>query len=86
MSNDVAVPESELEARPCKGCGKKLYFVRDVDGKLHPLDASAPVYSVRRDLSGAPIAVRVGRIAFVTHFATCAKADDFSASKKGAQS
>jgi hypothetical protein len=65
------------ETRPCKACGKKLLFVRDEHGKLHPLDAEAPVWVVIQDLYGNPTAVRAAN-SYVTHFATCPSANEFS--------
>jgi hypothetical protein len=70
-----------VERRNCRGCGKPLLFVKDANGKVHPLDASAPVYMLQADLTGATIAVRT--TAYVSHFSTCPKANDFSASNRG---
>jgi hypothetical protein len=70
-----------MEKRNCKGCGAKLYFVKDPAGKVHPLDAEAPVFNITKDLMDEFVAVRVDS-AFVTHFKTCPKANDFSSSNK----
>lgn len=68
------------ERRNCKGCGKPLIFARDAEGKIHPLDPRPPTYRLERDMTGAEIAVRVD--ALVSHFATCPKANDFSAGRR----
>lgn len=65
------------DSRPCKACGRKLLFVRDENGRLHPLDAEAPVFVLTTDLYGQAIAVRAAN-SYVTHFATCPKASAFS--------
>ena len=72
----------------CK-CGKRLVWGTDSAGKRHPLDASAPVFELigdpQRDLLGAPVDAMVERTrrAFVTHFATCPLANQFSSSAGG---
>lgn len=82
--------------QPCKGCGKPVIFVRDDQGKTQILDARAPVYSLasfteyegkNANVDGVAAVAAIhtvsrDRIAFVTHFATCAKANAFSASNK----
>lgn len=62
----------------CKGCGKSIMFGKTVDGKIVPLDPVPPVY-VWSDPDRAWVREKN---AFVSHFATCSKANDFSASKK----
>jgi hypothetical protein len=66
-----------LTTRPCRACGKKLAFVRDAEGRLHPLDVVAPTFRVQADGAGLPIAVRASST-FVSHFATCPRASEFS--------
>lgn len=65
------------DSRPCKACGRKLYFVRDVNGKIQPLDGETPVYVLTTDLYGQHTAIRAAN-SYVTHFATCPKASTFS--------
>lgn len=74
-------PEPRPETRACRGCGKRLFFVRDGNGRLQPLDAVAPVFTVERDMTGAPVAQRL-LSAYVSHFATCPKADAFSRGRR----
>ena len=74
---------SEPITRRCKGCDRMLTFVSTSEGKIIPLDRTAPVYEIVRDLEGRMVAVRTGDSFGVSHFATCAKANDFSGSKKG---
>lgn len=63
---------------PCKGCGADMIWAETPDGKRIPLDAKAPVYFVTAD----GVATRaVGY--YVSHFKTCPRASDFSASKRG---
>lgn len=71
---------SEPLPRSCKGCGARLLFVKDAAGKVHPLDLKAPVFSVITDMTGEKVAERTD--AYVSHFATCPKANDFSGSKR----
>ena len=70
---------------PCKGCGKPIRFVTSTEGKQIPLDVRAPVYH-RRTSGAEEFFERDGfgdqeRTAFVTHFATCSKASEFSNKK-----
>ena len=74
----------------CRGCNKKVYFVRDREGKDQILDAVAPVFSVSPDFwgFGEELIEKTNRVvrthfAFVTHFATCRDANKFGKSKKG---
>ena len=70
--------------RPCKGCGKEIALVLNVETKQWiPLDLSAPVYMVID--GGAGVAERAVRTPnhFVSHFCTCPKAADFSRKKGG---
>ena len=66
--------------RRCRGCNKTLLFAKTSEGKIIPLDLSAPVYKLETDMTGVMVAVRVD--AYVTHFASCPKADEFSKGKK----
>ena len=65
------------------GCGKEIRWGR-LDGKNIPLDMSAPVYRiVAYDAeSGLYALERAPTGHHVTHFATCAKANEFSSSKR----
>lgn len=70
------------EQATCKGCGKKVIFVKDEDGKTQILDPQPPVYGYA-DLPNGPWCYRL-KFAAVSHFSTCPKANDFS--KKGKKS
>lgn len=72
---------NEIERRACLKCGAPLAFVVGPNGKKIPLDQRAQVYRIITDLTGAPVCEQVPD-AFVTHFASCPKANDFSGSKK----
>lgn len=61
---------ADQASRPCKLCGRPLVFARDTEGRVVALDATAPVWVLRRDSDGEPVAVRSLNGA-VTHHATC---------------
>ena len=69
----------------CKGCGKEIIWAKNENGKMVPLDASAPVFLITEadDETGC---VKVGHddlpACYVSHFATCPKANEFSSSRK----
>lgn len=68
----------------CKGCGKEIIWGVTADGKRIPLDKTAPVYVQDHSFEsadGEPVVRRPGT-AWVSHFATCPKANDFSAVRK----
>jgi hypothetical protein len=67
--------------RACKGCGCPLIFVTGPNGKIIPLDERAQVYRLGKDLMGEPVAEVVAG-AYVTHYASCPKASDFSKGKR----
>lgn len=76
-----------MKTVPCKGCGKPIVFVEVMHGDGRkatvPLDLSAPVYAITEEgMCGYPNRAERRRAAYVSHFATCPKAGDFSASKK----
>jgi hypothetical protein len=72
---------TKVPGRPCKGCGRKLYLLRDENGKTIPLDAVAPTWRVYGEPENFT-AVRTPTT-FVSHFATCGAANEFSAAKRG---
>jgi len=65
---------------PCKGCGKKILFVKTYDGKTIPLDPSPPVYMVLRQFSEETRCKQIS--GYVSHFSTCSSASTFSSSNK----
>jgi hypothetical protein len=81
MEAPLADSKPDTLRRPCQGCGAPILFVHDEKGKTHPLDITSPVYTVQQDLTGTWRATRVD--AYVSHFKTCPKANQFSASQKG---
>lgn len=70
------------ETRACKGCGKKLMFIKGEGGKIVPLDLVAPVFEVTKDMAGHEVAKRTASNFYVSHFATCPKANEFNGGKK----
>lgn len=76
-----------MKTTPCRGCGKPIVFVailRDdgLNGQI-PLDPRPPVYQITlSDQDGTPKeAVRL-RTAYVSHFATCPQAAEFSGGRR----
>jgi hypothetical protein len=68
---------------PCRGCGKQIVFVTTAGGKTVPLDPVAPVYVREADGEGGAVwAKDGGGDIMVSHFATCSRANDFSAGKR----
>ena len=70
----------------CRGedCTTEIIFGKDeVTGKTIPLDTRAPVYRITQSNPASGV-VTVERVAdcFVSHFATCVNAPQFSASRK----
>jgi hypothetical protein len=69
-----------LRKSNCRGCGRPVIWVKLKDsGAKVPLDPSAPVYAYAPDMFGELVASRTE--GYVSHFATCSKANDFSASR-----
>lgn len=64
----------------CK-CGKTIIWGTDENGTKHPLDPVAPVY---QGLPSEANNIKVIRLkqAWVSHFATCRFANDFSKKKE----
>jgi len=66
---------------PCKGCGKTIIWGQTPDGKKIPLDPVAPTYTIMGPgPDGNPVAIRASST-YVSHFATCPKANEFSRKK-----
>lgn len=68
----------------CKGCERPILYAKDTDGKTQVLDPSAPVYEIWGDdnkAQGSKL-VKRDRHAYVTHFATCPDATEFSKSHR----
>ena len=61
----------------CRGCGKKIVWGETPEGKKIPLDPSPPTYYYDDDSGECE---RTHNI-YVSHFATCPFANDFSGSK-----
>ena len=74
-------PFAPLVDRECKKCGAPLHFVTNAaGGKIIPLDLRAPVYCIvyeKCDSRNMNVGVRT-QLCFVSHFATCPYADEFS--------
>lgn len=66
------------------GCGREIAFGLTPDGKRIPLDLTAPVYCVGPwDETAQAFRVERASIGYrVSHFATCAKASNFSRGAK----
>jgi hypothetical protein len=72
----------------CRGCGREIVWGTTEDGKKIPLDPRAAVYMLgpRKiddgDHADGDQIVKRTTLALVSHFATCAKANQFSGSNK----
>ena len=66
---------TQFAQKTCK-CGKRIVWAKTPEGKVVPLDPVAPTYDVRLNLMGDQTAERSS--AYVSHFATCPNANDFS--------
>lgn len=83
------MPHYEYPKSRCRGCGRPIFWGETAEGKKIPLDAIAPVYSVVAEK--VPILPGQGEYhliverapGFVSHFATCSKASQFSKRKGG---
>lgn len=74
-----------LQTDRCKGCGRKIVWGIKPDGKRVPLDAVAPVFLLRgldKEQGCYPVDIAPPDTAFVSHFATCPKASEFSKNRK----
>lgn len=67
----------------CKGCGKKIVWGIDENGKTIPLDPAPPIYMLACMTTRGQEVTRAPRNEYmVSHFSTCAKANDFSSSRQ----
>ena len=67
-----------MKTEACKGCGKPIVWAKDEKGMLHPLDYRAPVYSYNGTEADGTVRCHRAEGCYVSHFATCPKANDFS--------
>lgn len=67
----------------CKGCGAEIIWAKNENNKMIPLDAKAPVYvlTIEENIRDANCQRSRNPRAYVTHFATCPKANEFSGNK-----
>lgn len=73
-----------MKTVPCKGCHKPIVFAALSDGKMIPLDPRPPIYAALlwEDDQETPKTVERHFTAYVSHFATCPNASEFSAGRK----
>lgn len=72
-----------MKTTPCKGCGKPIVFADTMDKKTIPIDPRPPVYrAVTMSDDGTPLIVERAMLHYVSHFATCPKASEFSGKGK----
>ncbi len=86
----IEEPEAEPRRAKCRGCAKPIVWGTTDEGVRIPLDPRPPVYEVEGFYGGErgdPQLVRVRRHykAYVSHFATCPKANWFSAGARKAE-
>ncbi len=79
MTTELGKPKAG-ERRTCKGCSQPIMFILDDKGVLQPLDLAAPVFVVQMDMTNDERAIRTS--AYVSHFSTCPKRDQFSKSRR----
>jgi hypothetical protein len=62
---------TDIQSRPCKACGARIFFVETAAGRPFPLDVVKKVrYRVE---DGKAVGVEV----YTTHFETCPNAKEF---------
>jgi hypothetical protein len=84
MSEPIKVEATRraLKTSPCRGCGKPIAWATSIGGtKKIPLDPKPPVYDVTVQGDDQYVAT-ISDISYVSHFATCPKANWFSSSAK----
>ena len=69
----------------CKGCGKKITWGETEEGKMIPLDPRPPVYEVWMRANDGKTFIKRRTDCYVSHFATCPNANEFSGSKRKEQ-
>lgn len=76
----------------CMGCGKEILWGKLPSGGTIPLDTVAPVYTVTGEYDPSTDrnpyeAFKVARVplTYVSHFATCSRANQFSGKNKAAK-
>lgn len=75
-----------MRTSTCRGCGRKVVWAVDVDGKRRCLDAVSPVYEVQDPedpmCHEVPLTCKRHRGAYVLHFVTCPARELFSSKGK----
>lgn len=68
----------------CRGCGKKIVWGVTLAGKKIPLDPTPPVYrsTEGQQINTDGVFIERASDAYVSHFATCPNANDFSGKNK----
>ena len=71
----------------CKSpeCNMDILWARDESGQSIPLDPIAPVYELTGDGGVYGPRCKRNKNAFVSHFCTCKKPNNFSANKKNGE-
>ena len=83
---------------PCRACGKMILFLKTVNGKTTPVDANAMYFRKREHgkelfvlMNGSTARgetcgeAEADAIGYISHFATCPKADEFRKTGKKAR-
>ena len=66
----------------CRGCGARILFIEDDKGTRQVLDLQAPVFAVIAYGGDGDATCIRNRMAYVSHFATCPNASEFSKKRK----
>lgn len=69
----------------CKGCGREITWAVTKTGARIPLERCKHVYEIMDTQRGKGEAVMYGLPMWISHFLTCPKANEFSASNKNRQ-
>ena len=69
-----------MKSSICRGCGEQIYWVETVAGKKMPLNIKPQKY-VKVEARGF-VDVGIVQEGFISHFATCPKADAYRKRKK----
>jgi hypothetical protein len=72
----------KAETVKCEGCGEEIFFVTPVNGKRVPINRKrVPVYFKLEDDERHPPDSWIKKTAYLSHFVTCPKRDQFSKKK-----
>ena len=71
-----------IKVVPCRGCGQKIFFARTPTGACMPFDVGSLVYEETGQRDGNMPQMRVRDHAWISHYRTCTKPEQFSKAKE----